>query len=257
MDGSFVFLGTGASTGVPVIGCGCARCQSISPYNRRLRPAGWLQIQGLSFLIDVGPDFRQQALMYNIDRVDGLLLTHTHFDHIAGIDDLRIYSVRQTNPIPCLLSQESFDELQVRYRYLFKAGKSSTVKFHCQPLPAEYGTILFEGIKIGYCHYMQGDMKVTGYRIGDFAYISDIHDYSSSIFDSLQGVNHLVLSALRAEPSRVHLSLDQAVDFARKVGARQTRLTHLSHFLDYEEANRNLPPDVQLGYDGLTIEFEV
>ncbi|MBX9744528.1 MAG: MBL fold metallo-hydrolase [Chlamydiales bacterium] len=257
MGGLFVFLGTGASTGVPVIGCQCARCQSISSYNRRLRSAGWLQVSGRSLLIDVGPDFRQQALMYKIGRIDGLLLTHTHFDHIAGIDDLRIYSVRQANPIPCLLSQESFHELQVRYCYLFKTGKSSTAKFHCQPLPTERGTVLFEEIEIGFCHYMQGDMKVTGYRIGDFAYISDIHDYSSSIFDSLQGVNHLVLSALRAEPSHVHLSLDQAVDFARKVGARQTRLTHLSHFLDYEEVNRGLPADVQLGYDGLTIEFEV
>lgn len=257
MGGSFVFLGTGASTGVPVIGCQCARCQSISPYNRRLRPAGWLQVQGRSFLIDVGPDFREQALTYKIGRIDGLLLTHTHFDHIAGIDDLRIYSVRQANPIPCLLSQESLDELQLRYYYLFRQGKSSTAKFHCHPLPANEGTIFFEGIEIGYCHYLQGDMKVTGYRIGDFAYISDIHDYPSSIFDSLQGVNHLVLSALRAEPSQVHLSLDQAVEFARKVGARTTRLTHLSHFLDYEEVNRRLPPDVQLGYDGLTIEFEV
>lgn len=257
MGGLFVFLGTGASAGVPVIGCQCAVCRSSLPYNNRLRSAGWVRVGDKSFLIDVGPDFRQQALAHGIDRVDGLLLTHTHFDHIAGIDDLRIYSVRQNGVVPCLLSQESYDELVVRYHYFFKKGKNMTAQFSYQVVHNVPGEVLFEGLSVRYFHYEQGGMKVTGYRIGDFAYLTDIRDYDETIFSFLKGVNHLVLSALRMEPSHLHLSLDEAVAFSRKAGVRQTRLTHLSHFLDHEEINRELPADVQAGYDGLTMEFEV
>lgn len=257
MSGLFVFLGTGASAGVPVIGCECDVCTSSSPYNRRLRPSGWIQVGGKSLLIDAGPDFRQQALTHGIKRIDGLLLTHTHFDHIAGIDDLRIYSSRQSGPIPCLLSQESFDEFQVRYHYLFKKGRNTTVQFSYQIIDERPGLVSFEGIRVGCFDYVQGDMKVVGYRIGDFAYVTDIREYSDTVFASLKGVKHLVLSALREEPSHLHLSLEEAVAFARRVGAESTRLTHLSHFLDHEEIKRKLPPDVQPGYDGLTIEFEV
>jgi phosphoribosyl 1,2-cyclic phosphate phosphodiesterase len=257
MGGLFVFLGTGASAGVPVIGCQCAVCSSSLSYNSRLRSAGWLQVGDRSFLIDVGPDFRQQALTHKIGRVDGLLLTHTHYDHIAGIDDLRIYSVRQNKPIPCLLSRESFDELQMRYHYFFKKGKNMTAQFSYQMVNDQTGSTFFEGMTVDYAHYLQGDMKVTGYRIGDFAYLTDIRDYDETIFSFLQGVNYLVLSALREEPSHLHLSLEEAVAFARKAGALCTRLTHLSHLLDHEETNRKLPPDVQLGYDGLTMKFEV
>ncbi len=257
MGGQFVFLGTGASAGVPLIGCQCAVCRSSLPYNNRLRSAGWIRVGGKSFLIDVGPDFRQQALMHGIDRVDGLLLTHTHFDHIAGIDDLRVYSARQERAVPCLLSQESYDELVVRYHYFFKKGKNLTAQFSYQVINEPEGEALFEGLSVKYFHYRQGDMGVSGYRIGDFAYVTDIRDYDETIFSFLKGVNCLVLSALREEPSHLHLSLDEAVAFARRAGVKKTRLTHLSHFLDHEEINQKLPPDVQTGYDGLTMEFEV
>lgn len=257
MGGLFTFLGTGASAGVPIIGCHCVVCSSPSSYNRRLRSAGLIQLEDRFFLIDVGPDFRQQALLHKIERLDGLFLTHLHFDHIAGLDDLRIYSIRHHSPIPCLLSQESFQELQVRYHYLFKEGKHRTAQFTFQIVEQDQGVVEFENLQVTYCHYRQGDTKVTGYRVGNFAYISDIFEYDPSIFESLRGVEYLVVSALRREPSHVHFSVDEAIDFARKVGARQTRLTHLSHFLDHEETNRTLPPDVQLGYDGLTMAFEV
>lgn len=257
MSGLFTFLGTGASAGVPIIGCKCPICTSASPYNHRLRPAGWLQIDGKSYLIDVGPDFRQQALKHRIDQIDGLLLTHTHFDHIAGIDDLRIYYVRQNKPVSCLLSKESFAELKLRYHYFFQMGKNLTAQLAYQILEEARGEVHFSGLNIKYFSYRQGDMLVHGYRIGDFAYVSDIRDYDESIFESLRGVKNLVLSALRKESSHLHLSIDEAVAFARKVGARRTYLTHLSHFLDHEEANRELPSDIQLGYDGLKFEFEV
>jgi len=210
-----------------------------------------------SWLIDVGPDFRQQAMKFGIHKIDGLLLTHTHYDHVAGIDDLRIFSVRQKKPIPCLLSSASHEALQVRYAYLFQQGVSMTAQIDCQVLEEERGEVDFLGHRVGYCHYSQGGMKVTGFRIGNFAYISDIHDYEPSVFDSLKGVKALVLSALRQAPTHLQLSVEEAVEFARKVGAEHTRLTHLSHFLEHEKVNAKLPKDVQLGYDGLTMEFEV
>jgi phosphoribosyl 1,2-cyclic phosphate phosphodiesterase len=257
MRGLFTFLGTGASSGVPMVGCDCSICVSASSFNQRLRPAGWLRIGTSSLLIDVGPDFRQQALKYGIMRVDGLLLTHTHFDHIAGIDDLRAYSLRQKAPVPCLLSKESFEDIKTRYFYFFRPSKNLTAQLSYQVLESDEGVVSFVDLQVQYFSYRQGDMKVTGYRIGNFAYVSDIRDYDDSIFDHLQGIDQLVLSALRFESSHLHLSLDQAIAFARKTGARSTRLTHLSHFLDHEETNRSLPPDIQLGYDGLNIEFEV
>lgn len=257
MGGLFTFLGTGASAGIPVIGCNCPVCSSTLTKNRRLRSSGWLQMDGKSFLIDVGPDFRQQALTHGITQVDGLLLTHTHFDHIAGIDDLRIFSTRSGLAIPCLLSQASFQEMQLRYHYLFRSGKSGTARFACTSFEKDQGTIFFEGLAIRYSNYFQGEMKVTGYRLGDFAYVSDIREYDASIFDFLDGVGHLVLSALHFGPSHIHLSIEEAIEIARRAKVGSTWLTHLSHLVDHEEASRRLPKEVQLGYDGLRIEFEV
>jgi len=258
VKGSFLFLGTSGSTGIPVIGCKCPICTSSDSRNQRLRPAGRVFIGEKSLLIDAGPDLRQQALRAGIDHVDGLLLTHTHFDHIAGIDDLRIFYVRNKKPLPCLLSQETYDELKKRYYYLFQpknlnSALSAQFEFHI--LPKDNGTISFAGLEIGYCSFFQGNMKVTGFRIGDFAYISDIRKFDDSIFPPLQGIRQLVLSALMPDPTPFHLSFQEAVEFAKKTGAKKTWLTHLGHFLDHEAANALLPPEVRLGYDGLELEI--
>lgn len=257
--GSFIFLGTSASAGIPVIGCTCAVCCSSSSYNKRLRSSGLLRIGDLSLLIDVGPDFRAQALKYKIDHLDGLLLTHTHYDHIAGVDELRIYYLRSGKKLPCLLSSESFKDLQKRYDYLFRStrdGPTLSAQLDLHVLTSNEGEVDFLGKNIGYMSYFQGGTKVNGFRFGDFAYISDIREYDPSIFTHLQGVQTLVLSALSEEPSPLHLSLDEAVYFAKKVNARQTRITHISHGMDHETINQKLPSSIQLGYDGLEMEFE-
>lgn len=259
MIGKFLFLGTSASAGIPIIGCKCSVCISPSPYNRRLRPSGLLKVANRTLILDVGPDFRQQALKYEIDAPDGLLLTHTHFDHIAGIDELRIYYVRSNRPFPCLLSKESFEELKRRYHYLFQPigeGPTLSAQLETTLLEKETGEIEFLGVKIGYMSYFQGGMKVNGFRCGDFAYVSDIRDYDESVFRALKGVRKLVLSALRFEPSPLHLTFDEAIAFARKTGAEETRLTHVTHSVDHEAVNRKLPAAVQLGYDGLEMEFK-
>ncbi len=251
--GKFLFLGTSSSTGVPVIGCRCSVCISSSPFNARLRPSALLQVKGLNLLLDVGPDFRMQALQYRIDHLDGLILTHTHFDHIAGIDDLRIYCARSKSKIPCLLSQDSLKELEKRYDYLF-TGAPPLLK--TELLPSERGITSFLGIELGYTTYEQGGMKVTGYRFGNLAYVTDIREFDPSIFSFFEGVQTLVLSAAREEKSKLHLSVDEAVAFAKRANVKQTFLTHLSHSLDYEMMNQKLPPSVRLAFDGQQIEFK-
>ena len=246
MHNSFLFLGSGASLGVPLIGCHCSVCSSHSPYNKRLRPSGLIKFEGKAFLIDSGPDFRQQALLYKINHLDGLMLTHIHYDHIAGVGDLRPFSEKKE--LPCLLSRQSFDALEQQYQYLFRPPR---FKFHI----LEEGMVEFEGIRVLCVNYEQASVRVTGFRFGDFAYISDIKDYDNRIFSALRGVKKLVLSALCKERSLVHLSFPEAVVFAERVGAHRTWLTHISHLVDHEEGGGALPDNVQIGYDGLTIEF--
>ncbi len=248
-----MFLGTGGSLGIPVIACECGVCTSSNPCNKRQRPSGVVHLAGKRFLIDAGPDFRTQALKADLKRLDGVLITHCHFDHVGGLDDLRVFSLIQNKQLPCLLSQESYDELQIRYHYL--THSHSTDKFKFQVLEADFGKTTFEGIDVHYVSYLQAGMKVTGYRIGTFAYISDIRKFSEEVIASLKGVKTLVLSALRYTPTEVHFSLDEAVAFARSVGAKKTWLTHIAHDLDHDKVNQELPIDVQLSYDGLEIEF--
>lgn len=259
MKGSFLFLGSGASTGVPVIGCGCSTCQSKNPKDKRLRPAGLIEVDGKRLLLDVGPDFRYQALKYNIKQLDGLLLTHVHFDHIAGVDELRVYYFHSKKPLPCLLSAESLDELKCRYHYLFQPiGEVATMsaQLEFQMLTEEAGRSSFQGIDLGFCSYFQSKMKVSGFIIGNFAYISDIRDYEESIFAELKGVKYLVVSALREEVSPVHFNIEEAIEFAKKIGAEETYFTHISHNIEHEKIEKKLPKGVYLGYDGLKIEFD-
>lgn len=258
MEGSFLFLGTGASTGTPVIGCRCPVCTSHMSHNRRLRPSGLIRMDKKTILIDCGPDFRQQALVHKINQIDALLLTHTHYDHIAGIDELRAFTYRDKKKIHCFLSQESFADVKKRYDYLFRpTSKDSTLKVEMEfhPLEEASGSFDFQGINIDYFSFSQCKMQVTGFRIGHFAYISDIHEYDNDIFLRLQGVKKLVISALDLMVTHAHLSVDEAVEFAHRAGAEQTWLTHISHHLDHDATERLLPPDIRMGYDGLEINI--
>lgn len=246
--------------GVPVIGCTCPTCQSPDPHNKRLRPSLLLRAHGRHFLIDSGPDFRQQALNTPIDTLDGLILTHAHHDHCAGLDELRIYTLRSGKALPCLMSAATLEELKTRFYYIFNNnnpyGLQLTTHLQVQLFPDEQGIVEFENLKIGYLTYMQGGMKVNGLRIGNMAYITDIKDFSPTIFESLKGIDILILSALRYTSSALHLSVDEAVDFANKVNAKHTWLTHIAHELDHEKANAYLPENIRLSYDGLELSFD-
>lgn len=257
MKGKLIFLGTGGSVGVPLIGCSCEVCLSTDPLNNRLRSSVLLCIENRQFLIDAGPDFRMQALKFGITELDGLLFTHAHHDHIAGIDDLRpIYYPRQT-PLPLLLSAETAQDLHTRYDYLLQSqNEQSQPRFHLQILPGQSGSIIFENLPVQYVTYTQGNMPVNGYRIGNLAYLSDIRHFSPSIFDHLQGVKYLIISALRYTPSPLHFSVDEAIDFARKLKAEHVWLTHISHDLEHHHTNAYLPEHIRLAYDGLEIDFD-
>lgn len=258
MKGKLLFLGTGGSAGIPMMGCDCAVCASTDPCNKRLRPSVLLTIGGKKLLIDTGPDLRAQALSFHVTHLDGVLLTHTHFDHIAGLDELRSFYVIKRQVLTILAASYTIEELKRRFFYLFQgknAEVSLTAQLHFEALQGERGETTFLDIPLRYMTYEQGGMKVTGFRFGTFAYICDISKYDDSLFEDLQGVNTLVLSAIRMGASRVHFTVDEAVAFAKRVGATHTYLTHISHELDHEKTNAYLPHGIALAYDGLEIDL--
>lgn len=257
MKAQFIILGSSASLGVPVIGCSCSVCLSKDINNKRLRSSSLLTIGSKRFLIDAGPDFRQQALAYNVTDLSGVILTHTHFDHIAGLDDLRAFSFLKKKPLPLLLSEESLKDLENRYFYLFKKDGYGGQRFETQVLKEDKGKASFEGLEINYFSYFQVGMKVTGYRFKDFAYVTDIKDYDDSLFEALKGVKILVLSALDWNPTRAHIGVHEALRLAKTIGAQKVYLTHLGHELEYKKTNEALPEFLQLAYDGLIIDFEI
>lgn len=257
MKGKLIFLGTGGSVGVPMIGCSCEVCHSSNPANKRLRPSALVLIGQQQFLIDAGPDFRMQALRAGIIHLDGLLITHAHHDHTAGIDDLRpIYYLRGA-PLPILLSSATAREVKSRYHYLFPSEEEKRVShFDLQLLQGDFGSTYLEGVPIQYVSYRQGGMQVNGYRIGNLAYLSDIRNFTPSLFEQLQGVKYLIISALRYTPSPLHFSVDEAINFSEKLKAEKVWLTHASHELEYHETNAYLPEHIRLAYDGLEISFD-
>ncbi|ADI38592.1 putative metal-dependent hydrolase, beta- lactamase superfamily I [Waddlia chondrophila WSU 86-1044] len=244
--------------GVPIIGCRCPVCLSKDEKNKRTRPSAFLKAKGKAIVIDAGPDFRTQALREEISHIDGVIFTHAHHDHTAGLDDLRVFTIRRSNPIPCLLSEKTANDLKRRYDYIFREGGESKLvsKVELQILEEERGETHFLDISFRYLSYIQSGMLVNGFKVGNLAFITDIKNFSETIYDDLQGTKVLVVSALRHGPSHMHLTVEEALAFSRKVGAEQTWLTHIAHELDHEQTNRSLPSNVQLAYDGLTISFQ-
>ncbi|MFY7843242.1 MAG: MBL fold metallo-hydrolase [Rhabdochlamydiaceae bacterium] len=254
MKAKFIFLGTGASSGVPVVGCNCSVCLSTLAPNQRMRASALLKVADKSFLIDVGPDFRQQALKNQIKELSGLYLTHAHLDHIGGLGDLATLALWNQKTIPCLLSLETFNSLLSTYPYLINA-KHNPFSFTIIEKP--FGVIDFHDFKVQYVSYHQNGMLVHGFRWKEFAYISDIRDYEPKVLDDLKGTKTLVISALRRGPSKSHFNLEEAIDFSKKLNAQRTYFTHLSHDLDHEFITNILPSGCHLAYDGLEIEVDL
>lgn len=254
MKGRFLFLGTGSSLGVPLLACKCSVCTSSSPHNKRLRSSGLLRLQEQQFLIDAGPDFRTQALKFSIDRLDGILLTHLHADHIAGLEEMRSLYYAHQKSLPCLLSRKTKKEVMRRFLYLFK-GKHAAPYFDLRETKGKFGDVRFEGVDLSYLTYYQGEVQVTGYRIGDFAYLTDMGQYEEKMIEHLTGVDTLVLSVLRHQTTAQHLGLEEMMHIAKKVGAKKVYFTHLSHEIDHDALSKALPERYFLAYDGLELSF--
>lgn len=257
MNGKLLFLGTGSSAGVPLIGCPCSVCQSTDFRNKRLRSSVMISNGVQRFLIDVGPDFREQALKFNISQLDGILVTHTHYDHTSGLDDLRPICYGRKTPLPILASRESIQDIKKRFYYLFpeKSDSTNALELHCLP-HTHSGEVNFENNLIQYVTYEQVKMRVNGFRFGNLAYLCDMRQFSEDIFNSLAGVKILIIGALKYVPSLMHLSVDEAIDFANKLKVDQVWLTHLSHEIEYAHTNAYCPPHIRCAHDGLEIEFE-
>lgn len=252
------FLGTGASTGIPVISCQCKTCRSKSRFNKRLRSSVLINEKNVNVLIDVGPDFRQQALKYQINRLDALILTHAHFDHIAGIDDLRVYSRIQETPIKVFLLKETYDEVKIKCSHLFKKNKKAhtqSARLDFQILDSNKRSFKFKDITFNYFSFFQNSKKVLGIRRDNFAYITDIKRYDENIFADLQNLDVLILSCLKKEKSSLHFSLDDAINFAKKTNPKITYLTHIAHEIEHASFSKKLIKNLKLAYDGLIIKI--
>ena len=248
-------LGCGSSSGTPVVGCTCAVCQSPLPQNRRSRCSAWLDIDGQAWLIDTTPDLRQQALREHITRVDGVLYTHPHADHLNGIDDLRAFCFRQQGAIPIYGSAFTLDNITERFNYAFFPPSKHWNRPVLQAHSLDNLTHL-NGAPLQHFQVPHGHWQTTVYRIGNIAWLTDLNDLSDEQIAALQGLDYLFIDCLGEKPYPSHLSFEQACAFAQRINAQQTYLIHMTHSLDYEDLMQRCPPRIAPAYDGLTISSE-
>lgn len=249
------FLGTGTSQGVPVIGCTCEVCSSLDFRDKRLRTALHIQMEGQSWVVDTGPDFRQQMLREHIQRLDAVIFTHAHRDHTAGLDDVRAYNFLQQMDMPIYGTQPTLNQLRVEYAYAFeKNAPLGLPRLDLREIDDKPFTIAgFEIIPLPVMHLR---MPVFGYRFGNFSYITDANFIPDETLERLKGTEILVLNALQHEPHVSHFNLTQALEQAKAINAKKTYLLHMSHRLGLHAAiEKNLPANVSLAYDGLQLDL--
>lgn len=252
------FLGTGTSFGVPQVGCECAVCRSRDPRDHRTRVGALLQANGASVLIDTPPELRLQLVAAGQSQVDAVLYTHAHADHVNGIDDLRIFSVRQRRPLPLYGPPETLERLRMSFDYIFNEAVpayAGTSKPCLELHPLEPGRpTMVAGIEVLPLAFRHGHLRVYGYRLGDVAYITDVKAVPAEERELLRGLRVLVLNALWWRPHPTHLSIAEAIETAQDLGAERTYLTHLTHETGHAELEGQLPPGILPAYDGLTVE---
>jgi phosphoribosyl 1,2-cyclic phosphate phosphodiesterase len=247
------FLGSGTSTGVPVISCECEVCRSDDPRDRRLRPSIVMEWEGASVLVDTSTDLRQQALRHRLSRVDAVLYTHHHADHILGVDELRLYNWRQGGPVPVYGSSRTLDALKRTFWYVFDPDATAGTRPALDPRVVE-APFELHGVRVVPVPVLHGRHEILGYRVGRFAYLTDVSAIPETSYRLLEGLDVLVLNALRRRPHPLHLSLEQALTEASKIAATRTLLTHMSHEMPHREISGTLPETVALAHDGLLVE---
>jgi phosphoribosyl 1,2-cyclic phosphate phosphodiesterase len=256
----FILLGCGTSTGVPLPGCFCRVCTSPNPRNYRNRTSALIKLDnGFHILIDAGPDLRQQAIAHKIPRVDAVLFTHAHADHILGTDDLRSFNFTSKQRIPCYGTDETLLGIKGPFSYIFEADSSyqggllAQLDLHSVPInsPFSINSAHFQPFSL-----IHGNLNVLGFRLGELGYATDFKTMPEEAKAILRGVKYLFIDGLRYEQHRTHATIPEAVELVQELGAKQAYIIHTAHSVEYDETNAKLPPGIELGYDGLTVSFQ-
>lgn len=251
---SVTFLGTGTSQGIPVIGSNHPVCKSSDPKDKRLRVSVLLQWNDFTYVIDCGPDFRQQMLRQNVSKLDGILLTHEHSDHTAGLDDIRPFNFMQGN-MPFYAHKRVFKSLHERFAYIFETENKYPGAPSVEEIEIDKDSIFTIGGKqVVSIEAYHDTLPVLGFRVESFTYLTDVKTIAEEEIEKIKGTNVLVVNALREEPHYSHFNLSEALDFIERVKPKMTYLTHISHLMGFhEEVEKKLPKNVHLAYDTLTI----
>jgi phosphoribosyl 1,2-cyclic phosphate phosphodiesterase len=252
-------LGTGTSSGVPLIGCKCEVCTSNNPKDKRLRCSILIESHTTTLVIDTSSDFRQQMLKYNVSKLDGVLFTHHHNDHISGFDDIRAFNFIHRKPIPIFLTKVTLTNLERIFSYAF--GRYEQIgggipEFEVNIIDndkIEIGDITLEPIKL-----MHGNMEVLGFRIGNFAYCTDTNYISEESLEKLQGLDIFILDSLRDKPLHpTHYTINESLKIVEIIKPKKTYFTHIAHQLLHDKTNLSLPKNVELAFDGQVFEFTI
>jgi len=247
------FLGTGTSQGVPVIACECDTCLSEDPHDKRLRTSLLLETDNITLLFDAGPDFRQQMLREKVKKLDAIIITHEHKDHIAGMDDVRAFNYKSQDAIDIYAEERVQKAIKREFSYVFAEYQYPGIpKMRLNDIP-EYGFTV-KGVLITPVRVRHLNLEILGFRIGNFAYITDANYIPEESKEKLIGVKYLVINALRKEKHISHFNLREAVDFVREISPKKAFLTHISHQMGlHKEVTEELPPGIMLAYDGLSL----
>jgi len=246
-------LGVGSSAGTPVVGCNCATCLSDNPCNKRTRCSSLITLDsGENILIDTGPDLRNQSLRENIKRVDAVLYTHTHADHLHGIDDLRAFCVIQRSQIPLYAKEDAVLHITQKFGYTLRDPSDF---WEMPVLRAETIDAPFElfGMTVTPIPVMHGKSQIFGYRIGNIAYMTDVSEIPESSFPLLEGLDIVLLDCLREKSHPTHINIEQSISYISRIKAKQSYLIHMTHELEYASLSKKLPKDVFVGFDGLKL----
>ena len=248
------FLGTGTSTGVPILTCQCAVCTSPDPHDKRTRPSVLLEYDGRAVLIDTTPDFRAQALREGMTRLDAVLFTHHHADHLMGLDDTRMFYFRQQTPIPIYADARCMATIRTVFAYIFDGNYPFGGVGKLDPHLID-GPFDLWGMRLIPVPVIHGNLPILGFRVRDMAYLTDVSEIPESSISLLANLDVLIIDALRHKPHPTHLSLAQALAMVERLKPKRAFFTHIAHELGHKQTNSVLPANVRLAYDGLKVEF--